>query len=277
MRNRILIVLFILPFTGFGQRYPGDYISENRTRHYLDLFLKPDRAESTSTESIYSFIDKLENRRSSFKKDEDFLRYVFTKTHQKFLRRYTDYCTFSVLLDKGVYNCLTGTALYALMLDRLNINYRIIETNYHIFLLIEMSEGRILLEATDAVSGFVNSPKEIDARIERYKNIVPVVANKMCYRYNADIYNTVNLEQLVGLMYYNLSVSAYNNKLLSTSIEYLEQSVRFYKTQRTEEFSRIIFLTLSEYSNDADKEVCLQKLQLLNKKSFLWASNAGLN
>jgi len=276
--NRILLVILVtVPFLGFSQRTRSAHDSDDRTQRYLDLFLKPGQPGFTSTGKVSAFISKLEEKRSSFKKDEDFLRHVFIKTHQRFLRHYTAYSTFRELLEEGVYNCLTGTALYALILDHLNINYKITETNYHIFLMIETTHSNVLFEATDPLNGFVDSPSAIAKRIENYRTIKPEVANKTCYRYSANIYNTVSMEQLVGLMYYNLSVDAYNHKLLPASVHYLDQSVRFYKTPRTDEFTRIIFLTLSEGTmlNNAERDVCLQQLKSLGKDGLLLASTLG--
>lgn len=277
MGKRILLVLlFAGSFSGFSQRLVSAHDADDRTQRYVNLFLKPDQPASASVGRISLFIRKLEEKRSSFKHDDDFLEYVFSKTHQRFLRHYTEYCTFRELLEGGVYNCLTGTALYSLILDHLNISYRIIETNYHIFLVIETNRGDVLFEATDPIDGFVEEPTAVAKRIEKYRNIVPNVRNRTCYRYNANIYNTVSIEQLVGLMYYNLSVNAYNKKLLSTSISYLEQSVKFYKTSRTDEFTRIIFLTLSAgVMNDAERDVCLQQLKSLGKGGLLFASSSG--
>ena len=273
MQNRILMVLLFVPVVGWSQLQGSSGI-EDRTQRYLNLFLRAGQSGSISTDPISSFIDKLEQRKSSFKKDVDFLHYVFTNTHRKFLKRYTDYCTFDALIEKGTYNCLTGTALYALLLDHFDIDYSIVETNYHIFLIIDTTSGRVLFEATDPINGFVDSPDDIDARIKKYREIQPTITH--CYRYNFSFYNQVNMEQLVGLMYYNLSVDAYNKKLLPASITYLEQAVKLYKTQRTDEFSRIIFLTLSEGPvKNFESEICLQKLLAIPQKSIVLASNAA--
>lgn len=267
------MVLLFIPFLGWSQNQPEGVVHE-QIQHYLHLFLRPDQSESVSTDAISSFITKLDEKRFNFKKEETFLRYLFTKAHQKFLKNYVDYCTFSALLEKGNYNCLTGTALYALVLDHFDMEYQIVETNYHIFLMIQTTDGRVLFEATDPINGFLDSPTEIEARIKRYREIRPVVANKICYQYKFNLCNTVSLEQLVGLMYYNLSVNAYNAKKLSASIDYLEQAINLYRTQRTDELSKIILLTLSVRSvNEAEKEICMQRLQAMPKRAVVIASN----
>lgn len=270
-----------LPLFGYCQRYDlPDPVNEDRTRHYVELFLKTDESESLSTDKLSLFLKTLDEKKSSFKSRKDFFGYLFSKTHKRFLKHYTDYCNFSALLNKGVYNCLTGTALYGLILNHFNVPYKIIETNYHIFLTIDDPSGVILFEATDPINGFVTSSDEIEARINKYKEIQPSNGNddRMFYRYNFNFYNTIDLHQLVGLMYYNLSVDAYNNKRFSASITSLEKAAQLYKTQRTDEFSKIIMLTLAEGRiNNAEKEVCLKELQALRKKGLFLASNAGTN
>jgi hypothetical protein len=98
-----------------------------------------------------------------------FCRALFNRTRQQFFRRYTPYASFGETLNNGKYNCLTGTALYALLLDHFNIQYSIIETNYHIFLLAHTQEGTVLFEATDPTDGFVTDPKQIEQRVKLYK------------------------------------------------------------------------------------------------------------
>ena len=279
MRKRIIIVLLLASVVGFAQQpstadEQGAALSV-RTQHYLDLFLRPDVCgTSIATEKIPRFIRDLENKKSVFKNDKDFLHYLFQKTHRKFLRHYKDYCTFDDLLNEETYNCLTGTALYALLLDHFDVAYEIVETNYHIFLMIKSTEGDLLFEATDEENGFVDSPIDIENRTNKYKALQPIAGRKICYRYAFEFFNTINLEALVGLMYYNLSVDAYNNRMFSASIYYLDQATRFYQTERTEEFSRIILhrIIQTTFLNKNEKEAYLKNLLSIRKKNFALAS-----
>jgi hypothetical protein len=278
--NRKLIVCFLFaPLLGLSQGSADRSSSLIKTTYYLNLFMKADPSSNQeSADEIVSLINKLEKRKSSFNSDKDFLSYLFTKTHQKLLTSYTEQCTFSALVKDGTYNCLTGTSLYALLLDHFAIDYRVIETNYHIFLIAKTNEGNVLFEATDPGKGFVDSYQEVEKRIARYKQqeLQQGNTNKMLYRYQFNLYNTVGLDELLGLMYYNLSIEAYNNDALSASINYLDDAIKLYQSPRVEEFSKIILLTLNaKQLNKSEKEICLKKIQSLRKKMPGLASSVG--
>lgn len=226
-----------------------------------------------STAAIDEFISKLEIRQSSFKNDKNFLRYVFCKTHNRFLKKYKSYCTFSELLNDGTYNCLSGTALYALLLDHFSIAYEIIETNYHIFLMIKSGNGDILFEATDGIDGFVDESSAIEARMNKYKTLQPAAGKNICYHYHFNFFNKIGLEELVGLMYYNLSIEAYNDKQFAASIYYLNKATSYYRTQRTEEFSGIILRNVIRSSlSQLEKENYLKNLLAIRKRFLVLAS-----
>jgi len=259
-------VLFVLiPFLGHSQVFER-VEALSKTEHYLNLFLRTDFENRGSSHRINSLITTLEKKKKTFSSDKEFLEYLFIKTHQKILKHYVEQCTFTTTVQDGIYNCLTGTALYALLLDHFNIDYRVVETNYHIFLVARTVNGNILIEATDPAKGFVTSPTEVNKRIALYKENKPAKSkgDKVYYQYQFSIYNTVGLDELLGLMYYNLSINAYNENNLPVAINYLDCAIKLYQSPRMEELSKIILLTLHARSiNNAEKDQCLKKIQSL--------------
>ena len=221
--------------------------------HYVKLYASTDPSKSVSTQSLENFVQKLESKKHSFKKETDFLQYTFNQTHRKFLKHYKQYCTFTELVDDGTYNCLTATALYALLLEHFQIEYKIVETNYHIFLLAKTNEGTILLETTDPLNGFISNPKQVEKRLSTYKQneLLKKDSDKTLYAYNFNLYNVVDLDQMLGLMYYNLAVDAYNQHEINSAIGYLDQAIAYYQSPRIDEFSMIILLTLQESTLEA--------------------------
>ena len=246
-------------------------------QYYLTAFSETDGSKA-DTEAFTEFVDKLEHKRSSCKDDHAFLRLVFSKTHQQFLRNYQDFASFSALLNKGTYNCLTGTALYALILDHFGIDYQVIETNYHIFLLATTAKGNILFEATDPNSGFVEDAGQIEKRIATYKEntIQEKRSDKTYYRLTCELYKSVSLEEMTGLLHYNLAIEAYNNHQLQTSIAHLDQAATVYHSQRMEELTRIILLSVIESKLDmAAKESCIKRIQTVRKRNTMAIASAG--
>lgn len=265
---RLIVVFIFLPILALAQDQPNIAHPSQKISHYINAYINAAGAAGTSTEKISFFLNKLSEKREKFKNDRIFLDHVFTKTHQHILKNYKDYATFDQLIDKGDYNCLTGTALYALILEHFGFEYRIIETNYHMFLQAETSSGSVLFEATDPLEGYLADDKEIEKRITQYRlsNYVAAKTNKTFYQYNISIYNTVDLEGLLGLLHYNMAVEAYNNKDLKSSIANLEKACSLYESQRLEEFSEIILITILESKIQPDtREDLLRKIQSIRR------------
>lgn len=242
MRVWLIIALYFLPIFLFGQQLET---SASRFDIYLSQYLETSASQNLSKEELNAFMEKLESRRGSKENESAFLEQIFSKVHSKFLKQYHDYSTFGELLQKGKYNCLTGTALYALILDHFNFKFKVIETNYHIFLLVESSEP-VLFEATDPQYGFVRGSKMIDNRINEYKkNQSPVRSTgKVAYNFDFDLFNEVDLNELTGLLYYNRSIDAFNKQQIDQSVILLDKASVFYKSERIKEFSQLILLTL---------------------------------
>lgn len=269
---RVQLILFLLfPILAFGQEQKDYAPATSKIDYYINLFSQADN-NKTTTREISAFIHKLEQKRPSFEHNEDFLGYLFQKTHQRFLKHYEDYVSFSEMLDNRSYNCLTGTALYALLLEHFGIEYKVIETNYHIFLIAQTDKGRVLLEATDPINGFVNDAGSIEGRIRTYRQntVQEIRSSKKYYRYNFNLFHEVNLDQMLGLLHYNFAVEAFNNHKLQESINELSKAIELYNSPRIEEFSKIVLYSVKESNLDPSaKAKCLKEIQSWRKRTFV--------
>jgi hypothetical protein len=221
---------------------------------------------AVDSEELLQLVQKLREKHVRAGNKTAFVDYLFDKTRNRFLRNYAEYATFSETITRGKYNCLTGTALYALLLDHFKIPYQVIETNYHIFLVAVTDNGRVLLEATDTENGVVMGETNIDARIKEYRQGLPQKGDrsKVYYQYDADVFKQVSLEELTGLLYYNRAIVAYNHGDLAKAIENLTKSIERYQSPRTGEFATILQITVNESDLNANlKQQYLQQIQRL--------------
>jgi hypothetical protein len=262
-------ILVIMPFCVYGQ----DWIipkSGEPLDQYIRDFCEVDGSK-VQTQDFSKFVERLDQKGEE-KNTVKFCRTLFNKTRQEFLRDYTQYASFGETLSKGKYNCLTGTALYAMLLERFNFEYTIIETNYHIFLVAYTREGRVLFEATDPLHGFVTDPDEIEKRIQQYKqNIMQPTAGgkKKYYEYNVSLYQQVSLHQMSALLHYNFSIEAYNQQNFQEAIHHLDKALDLYSSPRITEFSAILLLSVLESKLDEPvKENYLKRIQAIRKKQL---------
>lgn len=268
-------MLFLLPLLAFASGVADKDFSVETN---LKAFLSSDDYSAQSIKSFESFLLKLDKKKISARSKRTFVRHIFEKTHQRFLKNYEAYASLDETFNNGSYNCLTGTILLSLLLHHYNIDHQVIETNYHIFILAETTEGQILLEATDPLNGFVTSAREIDARITIYKQnqIQEQQDNKLYYKFRFELYNTVSLNELRGLTYYNDAVNAFNHKNLMAAVQNLASAYEFYSSNRIEEFSQILLLSLQQSNLDIKtKENCMNTVLSLRQKSLpvILASN----
>lgn len=273
MRDSLIILLLtILSFPGFCQGSEGVVEEPTTTLHrYLADYSATDNQAVVSSSEFLSFVEKLSLKRPDFKHEKLFLNYLFSKTHHRFLKNFQEYSSFSDLLKNGTYNCLTATALYALLLNHFDIDFNIVETNYHIFLMVQSKQGRILFEATDPTNGFVSNQKEIEERISLYRQntFQEKRADRNYHHFSFDLYNEVSLQQILGLLYYNHAINAYNQQQLLPTINYLDKAYALYQSPRMEELSRIVLLSVMESNLDVTaKERCVRKIQIMRKRKI---------
>lgn len=219
----------------------------NQSVDMLTLQLITDKATAKEeidqyTKAFNEHIIALTRKKGKYNNDQRFLSHLFYRTHQKFLKKYIPFSSLRSVFTEGDYDCLSATALYALMLNALNIDYRVVETNYHIYLQIDIKDKVVLFESTDPLYGFITDPKEIEKRLNEYDagNYGVTASNKNTYEYTSKINNQVGLNHIVGLHYYNAAVAAYNEEALKEAVDNLEKTILFYNSERVMEFGAVI-------------------------------------
>jgi hypothetical protein len=167
------------------------------------------------------------------------LNALFAKTHNRFLHNYVQY-TGVEELAKGRYDCLTATTLFADILSRAGYNYNIIETNYHIFIMVHTNEGDVILETTDRFGGFIRDNKKISNTIAEYRKNTLNDATSAHHQYSFSLYKTVDVDQLAGLLYFNQAVKAFNAEKWEECSEKLTAAAQSTSSPHVAELSELL-------------------------------------
>jgi hypothetical protein len=181
-------------------------------------------------------IADLEKEKIGEKKLKKSAKIIFDRVHS-YLRLYKETAHFDQIFNDGIYNCLTASALYALILERLGIPYALIEMPTHVFVLLDPGGENIGLETTD--------PKEGVFRLDKSKIVAELRQQKMISdeesrgKTDEEVYDTyfkeaqikINLNQLIGLAYHNFAVEKLNEKAFKSSVEYSEKSLFLYPNE----------------------------------------------
>lgn len=239
-RRLLFVIALIIPLFGWSQ--PNDRIMEL-------LQSAPSQNPNLAAEKLNQFISRMETKRAKIKSDESFLGFAFQEMHRTFLNTYKAYSQFPEIFDSGNYDCLSATSLYSILLDTFGFEYKIIETNYHIFLIVETQQKQILIETTDRVNGFVTNNRYIKERLAVYNEnriLMAASGDQNYYQYKLDLYQRVMPEQLTGLLYFNQAVTAFNNNDLWESATMLKKAIRIYNSPRVPEFVVILINKVAE-------------------------------
>lgn len=250
MRKGFVAALFwMAPLIGFCQ---GDLLS--------DLLAVGPIETAEGPTKIKNHIDYLRTKQS--KKELAFLHKIFWSTQQTFFKTYSPYVTFNDLFIAGKYDCLTATSLYSLVLTELNLDYSIIETNYHIFIIVHASSGDVLFETTDRYHGFVPDKKEIEKRIGTYKENLIASSNPSSYLYSFELYKKISPTQLAGLLHFNQAVNAFNKHDWIMCADELVLSGSKYDSPRVKELATLLVQSvLCSNAKDEVRDSILQRFK----------------
>lgn len=170
------------------------------------------------------------------------LRQIFEKSHQQLFKTYEQHSTFNAMLDEGKYDCVSASAALALLLDRYDFDYKVVETDYHVFIVVNHEGKDIILESTLPVGGMITSPSEVASYLEGYKSDESVQLRSLNQRLGAPkidlsdnaIFRKVNLTQLAGLQYYNDAISYFNEQRFEKAAKQLNKALKLYNSGRIE-------------------------------------------
>lgn len=190
-------------------------------------------------EKVKLFSALMEKKRSG--SEIKFLRSVFRETHRTFLKKYEAYSSLKQLVQKGQYDCLTATMLYSRILETLGFNFRIVETNYHIFMLVKVDGKEVLLETTNRISGIVTDKASINAKVSTYRLNAPAGNEELGkkFEFGFHLLKEVKNNELVGLLYFNQAVKEFNKHNWSLCLQLLINSSKIYHSPRIREISSL--------------------------------------
>lgn len=168
------------------------------------------------------------------------LRSIFEKSHKILFNKYEQHSTFNAMLQDGEFDCVSGSAALGLLLDRYSFDFEIVETDYHVFIVINYNKQDIIFESTLPVGGMISSPSEVATYLAAYKP----AKNSQLYPLNQrigdptqalndnSIFRKVSLQELAGLQYYNDAIAHFNNQMFVDASNQLTKALVLYPSDR---------------------------------------------
>lgn len=190
------------------------------------------------TQHLDGIVTKLERKRPRMQ-EADLVAAAFQITHRRLLKWYDQSTSFASMFITGKYDCVTGTAVYALLLSRLGISFEIHEFEHHLFLIAHTSSGDMLIESTDPLGGLVTDAEEIARRIAHHAT---PQQKPGVYRSATFIpQKGIAVKQLAGLLYLNHSIRAFNSYDLPQARTAIQKAAMLYPSERVLEMKTLFF------------------------------------
>lgn len=186
-------------------------------------------------------LKKLDKVHEKYGEDPRFLSEIFFLTHQELLRKYQQISNLSSTIKKGKYDCVTGTAVYAILLDRYEISYALFETKEHVYLRGEFLGEEFIFESTYPEDGFITGTEKISEFEWQFSALhtkdlevkSPQVLGGISLELSTKTFrNTIDLRQLAGLQYYNDAIKEFYDKNFFGSYSQLVKASILYPSER---------------------------------------------
>ncbi|MDX1906546.1 MAG: hypothetical protein SF053_05870 [Bacteroidia bacterium] len=168
-------------------------------------------------ERIYTVLDAAKISAKPLPKK---VKMIFDLVHKELLRYYDEDAIYAQLFERGIYNCLTATLLYAQIFDHYGIVYDIKELPSHVYLVVSPGVENILVETTLPVTGF-QAPGEAFQR--QYVETIILMGRMtrehaiqvgFASAFNESYYDkdNINLRTAAAFQYYNYALRCIEQK-----------------------------------------------------------------
>ncbi|GAB5522610.1 MAG: hypothetical protein Roseis2KO_04820 [Roseivirga sp.] len=261
------IRFYILTLSFFGLFSINSHAQSNNTDNtgvntlsdQLSSFFQEDLRHTAFSHEIEAdlskYLTKLETIKKRKKTDLEFLKSVFFKTHRKYLKRYDASATLEETMTTGVYGCLTGTALYSVILSHFGYENEIIELTSHVYLKVKLGDQIVLIESTLPEDGFLENVSEIAKATEQYQdnsrkpNSIIAIAGINEGNAEGAYERSISLKQLSGLQYYNMAIYNIKGESLERAFANARESLNLYSCNRTEQLMEIVINKILQSKN----------------------------
>lgn len=246
----------------FFEKYTSDYekrvLNDAHASHF-ELFMISDSTCSeqktvAAKQQFDAFISELKASKILKQSEEKLIRSLHKKVHERFLTRYRTLIDFNQIFVNGEYNCVSSTALFALVLEELEIPFYVQEQPGHVLIMAYPNTSNITVEMTTVKNAFVIPPrKNINRAIENLLELQLVTPKEVSTMGDVQVYDLffnkrskLTINQLIGIQFLNHAITSADNDQIEQSLSYICKAERFYEEYRTKIFKSEVLLGLVE-------------------------------
>lgn len=229
--------------TPFEEQVFRDYKSANSLDLLLAISPKMNKEKADGIkQKILSFEEELKQKKFESKKEAKKIKTLFDLTHSSFLGKYEDVVNFGDIFTTKTFNCVSGSGLYAIILDDFNIPYAIKESPTHVYIVVNPDESHIVLESTLPGMGFIDKSdhyvKSIVDQLVELKQMTQEEVDRVGYRnmYNAHFFSedVISMLALASIQYSNEAISYLDEDDTEKALESIYKAQYLYESKSNE-------------------------------------------
>jgi len=244
--NDTLVYYSELEFNSeYEEKIFGEYF-KNSKKDYLALFLAIDSLNNENTvkeirKGYQNQLNEYHNNKFNKYSPKKKIKTIYKTVHNQFFDKYELETLFNDIFQDGVFNCLTGSALYAIFLEDLNIPFVLKENPLHVYLVAFPKTHNLKIESTDPIAGFYNYDYRVKNNFVEHLRRNKLISlqeyesstvNELFDRY----YFTekdISIDELIGLHYLNHAAYLMDDKKMREAYKQLEKAYMFYNSEKT--------------------------------------------
>ena len=229
----------------------------------INLLLSINNANKPESiiESLNDFLKSLEKSGIRNFTEKKKIKEISKKVNSTFLKKYTSTVLFSDIFTNGNYNCITASALYALVFDYFNVNYSIKKKPQDVYLIADPNGEQVVIESDNPSKNFTVNDEQykksyVDYLRERrlisedeYKSYT--ISDLFDKTYNQTI--SISLYQLAAIQYYNSGVLSAMSSDFQESLKYLEKAELLSHDYSIGFLKNNVLINILSYQNNTKK------------------------
>ncbi len=225
-----------------------------------------------------SFIAEIKSSKIMRYPEAKLIKTLHKNVHDEFLKTYKLVSPFHEIFETGHYNCVSATALFALVLGELNIPFNIQEQPNHVYIMAYPKTLAISVEMTAKEdASFMPNRKNVSQAVQALLRLGLIDRTDLNLKSEVDIYNhfynyngEITVKELVGIQYFNEAIVLTDNENYKDAYETIKKAEKFYRFRKTKIFkSELLFELLDEakYDRLVDFQYLIDYANLEKKES----------
>jgi hypothetical protein len=221
----------------------------------LELFIALDFKSLNIPETVKRYISGLNQKTTALPMNRR-LKAIYNGVHSEFLKKYVEEAYFNDIFITGNYNCVTASALYALILQELAIEFMIKETPDHVYIVADPHNTAFVIETTLPGEKILKFDDRLKTQYVEYLHNNKLISELEFTDLSTDELfekhylkdKTISVKRLAGLQYYNKGAFLYEKERFN------DARINFEKARLLNDHEMISYMLNNTFINLMENE-----------------------